>query len=274
MHRKNTLSILTVYLQIKKQNTKGNTMTLEDTHMKNKYETSANEDNRLFPGKEGRNIFDVKRIAANARELLKDKTPISLRLLFNPVSFRGELVIETTDGCVFVPLGKDGELVQVGGCWSLLVYQRLYYAQKNLSASLRALGEELEIPVIDRCLYGAYLDGEITCLPEWTHQKDEFKLCLNKQKKFRKKYHAQIEERKGFNNWMEYHNDGFGARYIALMEVQGAIDRIYKQRSEIESLDGWKDAKTIVWQLMDIIWPERKGNDASNIKTIVKEEKK
>lgn len=188
------------------------------------------------------NEFDVNLVAERVKKAIGEKKAISLYLGFNPVSYWGDIVVLTEEGYTFIPL--EGHLALAGGVWSTIVFIRLYYAQERLSAFLAELGKKLNIEVVDRGLYAAYLDQYI----EGSDQ-DEVDFCLEKQSLFRAKYQKQLEELRQFDSWTAYHNQGFAYRYIPSIEIEHAIDAIYRQRETLERNGYWQEARAVIDKL-------------------------
>lgn len=201
----------------------------------------------------GNNIFDTKKIAKRVRKALEGKTPIALYFGFNPASYKGDVVVSTDTGYVFVPVEES--LVLVGGAWSYKVFLRLYFAQERLSAFLADLGEMLNVKVVDRCLYGPFLTGPIFREEDLEHHKPEdVAFCLKKQKEICEKFKEQLEDRKDFDSYWSYHNQGFEFHYIPSIEINNAIKRIYEQRKVIEQNGGWPEAKKVILQLHNLLY--------------------
>lgn len=201
----------------------------------------------------GNNIFDTKKIARRVRKALDGKTPIALYFGFNPASYKGDVVVLTDVGYVFVPIEES--LALVGGAWSYLTFLTSYYAQKRLSAFLTNLGEMLNIKVVDRCLYGPFLTEPIFREEELEHQKPEdVAFCLEKQKEICEKYKEQLDSGKNFDSYWSYHNQGFEFRYIPSIEINNAIKRIYEQRKTIEQNGSWAEAKKVILQLHNLLY--------------------
>lgn len=198
------------------------------------------------------NEFDVNVMAKRVKKAIGEKKAISLYLGFNPVSYKGDIVVLTEEGYIFIPL--EGHLSLVGGVWSYEVFIRLYYAQERLSVFLAELGKALSIEVVDRGLYAAYLDQNIERQVYLAHgfEQDEVDFCLEKQPLFRAKYKKQLEELKQFDNWTDYHNQGFAYRYIPSVEIEHAIDAIYRQRETLEKKGYWQEARAVIYKLREL----------------------
>ncbi len=167
---------------------------------------------------------------------------------FDPVTYQNDLVLRTERNYVFLPLNIPLELA--GGVWSAHVFLRLYRAQKQLSTFLNAVGKVLKADAVDRCLYGPYLDGELFSDEELYHYDQEtVSLCIALQKQFRETYKKQLEDKRWFDNWTEYHNQGFSYRYLPSMVIGRAIDELYRQRTMLEENNCWQEVRNTISRL-------------------------
>lgn len=200
--------------------------------------------------KQAGNKFDVKEVANDVKKALGNRIPIKICLGFNPVSESGEIVVflKYWDP-VFVPLREC--LTICGAAWSSYKWLNLYFAQRNLSEFLENLGKELNIPVEDRCLYMDFLLSEPPIFEG--HEQDELNdACMRAKPVFLEKYSKQIAERKTYKGFWNYHNEGFSYKYIPSIEINNAINAIYKREKELKDNNYWDETKKIIRQLMDI----------------------
>ena len=182
------------------------------------------------------NRFDADMYAKRVWAATVGKKLKTLYFGFDPNTYRGEIVVLTDEGYIFVPLEEMLELA--GGVWSDCVFLRLLVAQERLSAFLAELGKKLKIEVVDRLLYASYLLGPL-----------EDALCKEKQNAFREQHREQLAERETFSGWCDYHNQGFAYRYIPSTAIQRAINGIYDQREILEENGCWQEARTVIQRL-------------------------
>lgn len=204
--------------------------------------------NEIRPG----NFPDIAATAIKASLIAGREQIQAIYFGFDPVTYQNDLVLRLESGYAFLPLNIPLELA--GGVWSAHVFLRLYRAQKQLSAFLAALGRALNAEAVDRCLCGPYLDGALFSDEELYHYSQEtVSHCDALQQQFRETYKEQLEEARHFDNWTEYHNQGFSYRYLPSMAIGRAIDELYRKRPLLEENHYWQEVKAVIVQLQALV---------------------
>ena len=177
------------------------------------------------------NLFHINQVAEAVLNAIdtSNKDPLCMYLGFNPVTYQTDIVVETTNGYIFIPLNDNddspnhGQVELMGACYSHYINMSACLAQQRISFFLKRLGEMLNLPVIDRFLYGPYILSDWDKEPMGEIFQSEFEFAAQMQAKMIEKYQKQIQEAERIgitkedifqsNYYMDYVNQGFSSHY-------------------------------------------------------------
>lgn len=161
-------------------------------------------------------------------------------------------------------VSSEYDLECVGGCWSMHVYERLYFAQEYLTKFLKAVKAEIcrrfcaNMPL--KSLYIAYiltdLDKEEKEYKNMDYPYDEedmrnYEIAREHQLKFVKNRAKEIERYNaavlsGGDYW-SYYNGTDNHEYSCVSDILNkAMSEIYKSREELEACELWQEAREII----------------------------
>ncbi len=154
-----------------------------------------------------------------------------------------------------------------GGCWSMHVYERLYFAQVYLTKFLKAVKAEIckrfSVYMPLKSLYIAYIMTDLNIEEKrempYYHNEDkcDFEIAREHQRKFAKNHADEIEQynnavRKGFYFWEHYNGyDNYEYSYVADV-IEETIFKIYGKREQLEVCGLWDKARETIKKLHEL----------------------
>ncbi|MDE5772195.1 MAG: hypothetical protein K2I06_11320 [Ruminococcus sp.] len=189
-------------------------------------------------------------------------------------------------------VSSEYDLECVGGCWSMHVYERLYFAQEYLTKFLKAIKAEIcrkffvDMPL--KSLYIAYiltdLDKEEKEFESLNYPFDEgdkrnYEIAREHQSKFVKKRAKEIEKynkavQNGSDYW-DYYNGTDNHEYSCVSDIlDKAMSEIYKSREQLEACELWQEAREIISVLQNTKTTLYSSRQKPIIQTEIKNRKK
>lgn len=157
----------------------------------------------------------------------------------------------------------------VGGCWSLHVYERLYFAQIYLTKFLKAVKAEIfkrfNVSMPIKSLYIAYiltdLEKEKNEHKDFDYSFDDedkrsYEIAIEHQSEFIRNRKNEVEQYNSFvqndGDYWTYYNGKDNYEYSCVSDIlDKAESEIYKFREQLEACELWQESRGVISVLQD-----------------------